>query len=355
MSLETIFDLPVQVSAQAPGRVNLMGEHTDYNNGFVLPTILPHQTMIQIATDDRAPGEVEIFSEQFQQRITCKVEQPIPDDWSAYILACLQQLQKHQISIPGLKIWIKSTVPIGAGVASSAALEVAFLKAMRDLLGLDLTDIAIALMTQKAESEGVGMPCGVMDQMVSALGQPHHAFFLDTQDLSFEQIPLPTDYQFAVVHSGTTHALVEGNYQQRRQDCEAAAAILKVSSLRQVSEKDIDRKNTLPDTLRQRVLHVVTENQRVLDGVTALKDNRIADFGQLMNASHLSQKNDFAVTIPETDALCQRAINCGAFGARQTGGGFGGAIVALVPTTTVQDWWTSLFQVCPKASFICTC
>ena len=283
----------------------------------------------------------------------CNLEQQSPGHWTTYILACLQQLKKRQIAIPGLKILIESTVPIGAGVASSAALEVAVLKAMRDLLQLDFTDIELALIAQQAEHEGVGMPCGVMDQMVSALGLPHHAFFLDTQDLSFEQILLPTDYQFVVVHSGITHALVEGSYQQRHQECEMAASLLQISSLRQVNLKDVEEANNLPDTLRRRTMHVVTENQRVLDGVAALKEKRIIDFGHLMNASHLSQKNDFAVTIPETDSLQEAAIKCGAIGARQTGGGFGGAIVALLPTSTVRDWWASVSKACPAASLIC--
>ena len=350
---ETIFGIPAQVSAQAPARVNLMGEHTDYNNGFVLPTVLPRETTVQIAVDTSGRGKFEAFSANYQQRAERSFDTRSQDHWSDYLLACLQQLKKRSIDLPSLKIFVQSTIPIGAGVASSAALEVAFLKAVRDLLKLNLTDLEIALIAQKAESEGVGMPCGVMDQMVSSLGQPNYGFFLDTQDLSFEHIPLPTYYQFAVIHSGKTRALVESGYKKRRKECEAAAAFLHVSSLRDVYLPDLERAEDMPDTLRKRAAHVVTENQRVLNSVAALKNNRIADFGKLMNASHLSQKNLFEVTIKETDSLWEAAIEYGAIGARQTGGGFGGAIVALVPTHAVQSWWNFVSKACPEASLIC--
>ena len=353
MTFEHLFGISAQVSGQAPGRVNLMGEHTDYNHGFVLPTILPQITTVQLAIDPCADEKIDAFSENYSERIQRRLDTPPDGHWTDYILACLHQLTKRQIAIPSLKIFVQSAIPIGAGVSSSAALEVAMLKAMRDLLQLDLSDVAIALMAQQAESEGVGMPCGVMDQMVSSLGQPNHAFFLDTQDLSFELIPLPKHYQFAVVHSGKSHALVNSGYKKRRQECESAAALLKVSSLRDTSLLAIKQTANLPDTLRQRAMHVVSENQRVLECVAALKDNRMIEFGQLMNASHLSQKEQFAVTIPATDALWQTAIQSGAIGARQTGGGFGGAIVALIPAEVEPSWWDCVSNVCPEASLIC--
>ncbi|MGK7915844.1 MAG: galactokinase, partial [Prochloraceae cyanobacterium] len=311
-NFETIFGFPAQVSAQAPGRVNLMGEHTDYNQGFVLPAILPLKTTVQVAVDTLVGGKVDVFSAHYQQRIERSLDRRGSNHWSDYIVACLEQLKRCQIVIPSLKILVDSKVPIGAGVASSAALEVALLKAVSELLELNLTDLQIAYLAQKAESEGVGMPCGIMDQMVASLGRENQALFLDTKDLSFEYVELPTNYHFAVIHSGKTHVLAKSAYKQRRQECERAAALMKVSSLRDVCLPKLNFLDKLPHTLRQRVVHVVTENQRVLDSVAALKENRLADLGQLMNASHLSQKNQFEVTIKETDLLWEAAINRGA-------------------------------------------
>ncbi len=351
-NFETIFGLPAQVSAQAPGRVNLMGEHTDYNQGWVLPTILPLKTTVQIAIDTSVGGKVEIFSANYQQRIERSLDRRGSNHWSDYIVACLQQLKQCHILIPSLKILVESNVPIGAGVASSAALEVALLKAVGELLQLNLSELEIARLAQKAENEGVGMPCGIMDQMVASLGRENQALFLDTKDLSFEYVELPTNYHFAVIHSGPTHVLAYSAYKQRRLECERAAALIKVSSLRDVCPSELNFLDKLPHTLRKRVVHVVTENQRVWDSVAALKENRIPELGQLMNASHLSQKNQFEVTIKETDLLWEAAINRGAVGARQTGGGFGGAVVALVPAPALQTWWHCVSHDCPQASFI---
>lgn len=352
ISFETLFQMSVQAWAEAPGRVNLMGEHTDYNQGFVLPTILPQQTRVELAIDPDHTEHIDAFSTNYSEQWQRPISAPTSRHWTDYLLACLQQLQNQQIAIPGLKVFVQSTVPIGAGVSSSAALEVAFLKALRVLLNLNLTDLEIALMAQQAESEGVGMPCGVMDQMVSALGRSQFAFFLDTQALSFEQIPLPITHRFAVVHSGKTHQLATSGYKTRRQECEAAAVWLKIGSLREASESDLEQSSDLPETLRKRAMHVITENQRVLQSVAALKDNRITDLGQLMKSSHLSQKHHFEVTIPETDTLWEVALRQGAIGARQTGGGFGGAIVALVANESVQTWWNAVSQACPQASLI---
>ncbi len=342
-TFESVFGRTVQAIGSAPGRVNLMGEHTDYNQGFVLPTPLPLYTTVQLAIDDAHPNELDVFSANLTERSHRYFPEQAQGHWSDYVLACLQQLQNSRIEVPGLKIWVSSTVPIGAGVSSSAALTVAVLKGVRLLLSLALSDKEIALLAQRAENEGVGVPCGVMDQMVAAIGVPNKALFLDTRDLAFELIPLPSDYQFAVVHSGITHALAEGSYRQRRAECEAAAAAMGVMSLREVELAQVETYD-LPEVLRKRARHVVTENGRVLDCVAALKENRVRDLGVLMSESHLSQRDDFEVTVPETDVLCEVALNYGALGVRQTGGGFGGAIVALVEAESMELWWKNLSQ-----------
>ena len=351
MSFESRFGVAPQVSAQAPGRVNLMGEHTDYNQGWVLPSIVPQRTTVQIAIAPNAAEDLDAFSVTCQDRMTRSLHDAPQGHWTDYVLACLQQLCHRQIQIPSLKLWIDSTLPMGAGLASSAALEVAVLKALRSLLRLDLTDLNLALIAQQAENEGVGMPCGVMDQMVSALGQPYHAFWLDTQTLSFAQIPLPGAAAFVVVHSGASHTLVSSGYKQRRQECEAAAAWLQVSSLRESTVTMLEQPE-MPPLLQRRVRHVVTENQRVFAMVRALQAERMTEAGQLMNASHVSQQQAFEVTVPATDHLWQMAVQQGALGARQTGGGFGGAIVALVPVDAVASWWQKVAKVAPQAHLI---
>ena len=353
-NFETIFGFPAQASARSPGRVNLMGEHTDYNQGFVLPTILPLKTTVQIAIDTSVGGIIDIFSANYHQRIERHLDSPkSTNHWSEYIIACLKQLKQSHVVIPGLKILVESNVPIGAGVASSAALEIALLKAVSELLELNLSDLEIACLAQKAENKGVGMPCGIMDQMVVSLGRENQAFFLDTKDLSFDYVKLPTNYHFAVIDSSRKHILTQSAYKQRRQECESAAALIDVPSLRDVCLSDLKFLDKLPPTLFKRVMHVVTENQRVLDSVAALKANRLVDLGQLMNASHISQKNLFEVTIKETDLLWEAANARGALGARQTGGGFGGAIVALVESSLVQSWWRCISEYFPQANLIC--
>jgi galactokinase len=377
MSLE----LSPQVTAIAPGRVNLMGEHTDYNQGFVLPTILPLQTTVQVAiaqnksntisdqssdqssnqrsnqrSDHRFP-QIDCFSLNLQEHVQRQLDGSRRHDWTDYVFACLEQLQQRSYPIPDLNLRVESTIPMGAGVSSSAALEVAVLKAMRSLLQLPISDVEIALLAQQAESQGVGVPCGIMDQLVSAVGVPHQALFLDTQSLQFELIPLPENYNWAVVHSGKTRSLSESGYAQRRQECEQAAIALQVNSLRQVtsttSMTSIDERiQTLPEPLGRRVKHVVTENQRVLDCVAALRQGQVEAIGELMNQSQRSQQFDFQVTVPETEALCAIALEQGALGARQTGGGFGGAIVALVPSAIAPQWLQSVQQQQPKASLI---
>jgi galactokinase len=353
MSGQTIAPMPV--SASAHGRVNLMGEHTDYNQGFVLPTLLPNHTTVTLshAPERSVSGEYVFSSSHYpEQTIQRTLQETAHGHWSDYVLACLQQFQiSTGIEIPSLAIHLDSNVPVGAGVSSSAALEVATLRALRTLLGGLRCDRTLALLAQKAENEGVGVPCGIMDQMVAALGLPNHAFFLDTQDLSSETIPLPAGYQFVVIHSGISHQLAHSGYAQRRQECTQAAQRLGVTSLRQAQNRGLETAKLSP-VLAHRVQHVISENERVLQGIKSLKIGDMETFGQLMTASHQSQKDYFAVTIPETDQLCNIALQQGAIGARQTGGGFGGAIVALVPSERVEPWWQSVQHEYPNGALI---
>ncbi|NNG04697.1 MAG: galactokinase [Inquilinus sp.] len=340
---------------EAPARANLLGEHTDYNDGFVLPTPLAYRTVVEAGpapASRRAETVFTMHAAQFGETVERRPGEPKRGDWSDYPLGCLLELAAAGHAIPSLRLAIDSDVPIGAGISSSAALEVAVLRAVRALLDLDLDDVAIARLGQRAENRYVGMQCGIMDQMVASLGTFGQALFLDTRDLVTELVPLPAAERVAVVHCGVAHKLTAGDYNTRRRECEAAAAALGVESLRDVGTDALDRLAALPAPLGRRARHVVTENQRVLDGVAALKAGDIARFGALMDASHASQRDDYEVSIPEIDALADSAKRHGAIGARLTGGGFGGSIVALVENGAYEGWLARVLADRPAARAI---
>jgi galactokinase len=336
--------------ATAPARANLIGEHTDYNGGFVLPMPLDCATTVTAERTER-PGTVHLESRTLGLSATIEGEWPRRRDWTDYPLGCLEMLRRRAIALPGLSLTIESTVPMGAGVSSSAALEVATLKAVRALLGLELDDVEIALLAQRAESEFVGVPCGIMDQMVASLGRPGEAMLIDTRDLSRRSVPLPRGHLFAVLHSGIAHKLSESGYGERRRECSEAAQRLGVGSLREAATGD-DRILRLPEPLPRRVRHVLSENARVLAMVEALAAGRTEEIGRLMLASHESQRDDFEVSIPEINALVAAAIRHGAAGARLTGGGFGGSIVALLRNDRVEDWTRAMQAEFPQTSLI---
>ena len=260
-------------------------------------------------------------------------------------------LRRRGANLPGLSLTIESTVPMGAGVSSSAALEVATLKSVRALLGLEIDDVEIALLAQRAEGEFVGVPCGIMDQMIASLGRPGEALLIDTRDLSRRPVPLPQDHLFAVLHSGSAHKLSESGYADRRRDCAEAARRLGVETLREVEPVD-DRIAALHEPLRRRVRHVLTENARVLAMARAMPAREIERIGRLMLESHASQRDDFEVSIPEIDALVAGAMRHGAIGARLTGGGFGGSIVALLRAEDLAAWPRAMQAEFPRASLI---
>ncbi len=346
----TVFGRDPDAVAEAPARANLLGEHTDYNDGFVLPTPLPYRTVVEAGPDESASGgTVTMHAAQFDATAERRLGEPRRGDWTDYVLGCLTVLAGQGVAVPPMRIAIDSDVPMGAGISSSAALEVAVLRAARSLLRIDMDDLTIARLGQQAENGYVGMQCGIMDQMVSSLGTPGKALFLDTSDLSSELVELPADERIAIIHCGVAHKLTEGGYNTRRQECEAACEALGVPSLRAVTAGAMDRIEALPEPLNRRARHVVTENQRVLDGVAALKAGDIGRFGALMDDSHRSQRDDYEVSIPEINALVESARRHGAIGARLTGGGFGGSIVALVPSADYDEWLAKVLADRPGA------
>jgi galactokinase len=319
-SFREIFGKHPTVAACAPGRVNLIGDHTDYNQGFVLPTVIPQQTTVEIAIGS---GLSEVYSATLDR--TVRFDGGLLTDFARYVGGCVRVLRNRCASIPPLQLRIASDVPVGAGLSSSAALEVATIRAIGALLGLDLQPDEIAALAHQAEVEHAGVACGVMDQIACSIGEPGRMLFLDTMTMERRLVPLPKGTELLVVNSGIPRALAGTQYNQRRAECEAAAAMLGVPSLRLVS--DLPALERLPSPLRERARHVVTENTRVLAALNA----DAAEFGALMTASHASLREDYAVSLPAIDQLIAALQRCsGVFGARLTGAGFGGCCVALV-------------------------
>ena len=332
-----LFQRLPESTAEAPGRVNLMGDHTDYNGGYVLPMILPHTTHVEIAArPDRTMHvwSANVEGSQAHREFQLGQEQR-GQAWLDYIQAVTSLLQRDGHDLPGMDVRICSEVPLGAGLSSSASLLVAVLRAIRNLVALDLPDVVIARLAHRAETEFVGAPVGMMDQMVCALGQSGFAFFLDTATMQYEHVPLPGHAEWVVIHSGVHHSHATGSYQDRRRECESACALLGLRWMRDLEgcgrQAVLSQIAELPPPLDARARHVVTENERVLSAVEMLEQGNMAGLGVLMDASHASLRHDFAVSVPETDLLVDLAkAEKGCYGARLTGGGFGGSVVIAV-------------------------
>jgi galactokinase len=320
--------------SSAPGRVNLIGEFTDYNLGYVFPAALNFRTQVlfRARTDQQIvvhsqnyPGESDRFS--LQDPIT-----PGPSQWGNYIRAMVYVLQQAGFTLTGADLLIDSDVPQGAGLSSSAALEVAIGGAFNQLSGLALTPAQIALFGQQAENQFMNCQCGIMDQMISAQATAGHALLLDCATLATRAVAIPPELALVIVNSNYPRKLVDSEYNGRRQDCEQAAAIMGVSTLRDASMDLLQQhKNAMTAQQYKRAHHVISENARVLATVDALQQSDMTQLRLLMQASHQSLRDDFEVTVPATDGLveiCQTAL--GSKGAvRMTGGGFGGAIICL--------------------------
>ena len=324
-SFREVYGFAADVRAQAPGRVNLLGEHTDYNDGFVLPTAIAQTTMVEAAPSPNRAHH--IYAARLDLQLKHTPGAVLPVGFARYVLGCLALLQERDIEVSPLALHIDSDVPIGAGLSSSAALEIALLRAVRTLWQLPLDDVQLALIGQQAEIRFAHVNCGIMDQMACSLADTGHMLFLDTRSLERNLLPFPADAEIVVIDSGIPRSLAGSAYNQRRTECEQAAQSLGVAALRDVN--DVADLAPLPDPLNRRARHVVTENARVLQAATP--GIAPAQFGLLMNASHASLRDDFEVSVPGLDELVTLLQNHDAvYGARLTGAGFGGACVALV-------------------------
>lgn len=306
------------VRASAPGRVNLIGEHTDYSGGFVLPVALPLRVTVELALRE-------------DRQISATTDARVDQSWTRHVIGPARVLGIDR----GYDVHVSGDLPPGAGLGSSGALGVAMIRALRDALGLAIHDVEVARLAQRSENEFVGASSGIMDQMAASVGRVGEALFLDCRSLEFEHHPLPPSCELVVIDSGIKHEHSAGTYNERRRECEEAARALGIRELRDAGPADMQRIEALPDPLRKRARHVVSENARVLSAVSWLREGDLDRLGVVLDWSHRSLRDDFEVSTPEVDLLVGFAREReGIYGARMTGGGFGGSIVALADAGT---------------------
>lgn len=325
---------------RSPGRVNLIGEHTDYNEGFVLPIALPHLAIVTAVP--RTDDVVTVSSEQIDEPVSLRLDELTPGThaWWAYVAGVLWVLRDEGRPVGGVDLTVDSVVPLGAGLSSSAALESAAALALSEAFELDLDAQDLARVAQRAENDFVGVPTGPMDQRASLWGRSAHALLLDCRDFSTRQVPFDlaaAGLALVVTDTKTPHALVDGEYAERRASCAAATQTLGVRALRDVDDLDAALGRLTDDVVRRRVRHVVTENERVEQAVTALEAGDWAEFGRLMDESHASMRDDYEITVPTIDLAQRVARGAGALGARLTGGGFGGCVISIVPVDQATE------------------
>jgi len=337
-AFERAFGYTPAVVASAPGRVNLLGEHTDYNDGFVLPIAIAQRTWV--ALGHAAGSRFSLAAPNIGQRLQFTLDKAPSEQFVRYVFGCLQEMAIAGHVPPPLDILVSSEVPMGVGLSSSAALEVALLRALKELLDAPIDDVQIARMAQRAEAEHAGVRCGIMDQMASSLATTDCALFLDTRSLQTRIVALPTQSEILVLDSGIARSLATSGYNQRRAECEQACRLLSLQCLRDVSS--LQALDSLPSPLRRRARHVFNENSRVLraaEGVSA------DEFGLLMNESHASLRDDYEVSVAPLDRLVALLqAHPAVHGARLTGAGFGGACVALCESGRGQGVATAVLD-----------
>ena len=345
---------------RAPGRVNLIGEHTDYNDGFVLPAAIDLYTWTAISP--RSGNLLRAYSENLQESCEIDLSDSAPfhrDHWSDYVHGVALMLQRAGVSVRGADIAILSDVPSGAGLSSSAALEVSVASAILATSGQTLPLVEIAKLCQRAENEFVGARVGIMDQFASCFGSAHHAILLDCRSLDYKLLPLPDGLTMVICNTMVKHGHSGGEYNDRRAQCEDGVRILKhyfpaIKALRDVTPAQLEsHRGDLPDLIYRRCHHIVSENERVLGTVEAFKTNDLARVGACMAESHLSMKNDYEISCRELDIMVDLAKErSGVIGCRMTGGGFGGCTINLVRAAAVEHFKTKIQSAYRQATGI---
>jgi galactokinase len=345
---------------RAPGRVNVIGEHTDYNDGFVMPAALGFYTWVAAAK--REGRVLEAYSAHFDEKISLSLDElsgPPRRHWSDFIRGVAAGLQNGGYKLAGANLVIHGEVPLGAGLSSSAALEVATALALGSVSGMDVPPLDLVKLCQKAEHEFVGTRCGIMDQFVAVYGATGHALMLDCRSLEYQLLPMPDNFRLVVCNSMVRHELASGEYNRRRADCEEGVKLLQphlpeIRALRDVEVADLEAwKQVLPSTVYRRCRHVVTEDQRVLAAAKALQSGEAERFGNLMYESHTSLRDDYEVSCKELDLLVDLASSrAGVYGARMTGGGFGGCTVNLLRADAADSFKEHISQAYREATGI---
>jgi galactokinase len=354
-----------RVSVIAPGRINLIGEHTDYNEGFVFPMAIDFS--IYLIARRNPNKSVRIYSVDYDEEVEFSLDMPVPLDfmhrWSNYLRGIFRMLQESGREISGAEIVFTGNIPQGSGLSSSAALGVATALALQALNSFSIQPKELALLCQRAENEFVGIKCGIMDQFVSLFGRQEHALLLDCRSLEYEYVPLILDeYRLLICHSGVSHTLVDSAYNQRRIECEHGLEMIsrkypEVKSLRDASIEQLDvSRCRMEPAVYLRCRHVISENNRVLESVAALNAGNMEGFGRLMNESHNSLRDDYEVSCKEIDLLVDLAREVpGVSGSRITGGGFGGCTVSLVHKSSVEKLSRHIMEVYPQRTGITPC
>ncbi|HYY69205.1 MAG TPA: galactokinase [Terriglobales bacterium] len=343
---------------RAPGRVNLIGEHTDYNDGFVMPAAIDFYTWA--AAGARPDRKIRVYSENFKQCAEMDLDNPPTrrrGHWSDYVFGVVMLLLRSGRQLRGANLLLDGQVPIGAGLSSSASVEVASGYALLDGAGLTIDGIELAKLCQRAENEFVGARCGIMDQFIACHGGQGNALLLDCRSLEYRRLPLPGDIRLVICNTMVKHDHASGEYNARREECEAgvrllAQALPKVRALRDVTLAELEaHESLLLPRIYRRCRHVVSENQRVLDAAQALARADLAGFGKLMAESHRSLRDDYEVSCPELDLMVELASRLpGVWGSRMTGGGFGGCIINLVKRENTASFQRTLAEEYRKAT-----
>ncbi len=323
-------------TGSARGRVNLIGEHIDYNGGTVLPASISRE--VTVGLTPRADDLLEISSSRFDDTVSRSLTEPANSHWSDYIVGALSLAHKKGWIQSGMNIVIDSNIPDGAGVSSSAALIIAIFRACLALNGESKDPKDVAILAREVETDFIGVPCGIMDQMATSLINPGQALILDTLNNDTQTIDIPDTWSFITIHTGIHRKLSDGRYKERAIECQEAKELLKQNDLCHITPEEEAELTSLPEILQKRVTHVTSEHKRVLRAIEAMRMNNMALFGQLMVESHKSYSHDFEASTHEIDLLIESALTMGALGARLTGGGFGGCMVALVQKTEKEQW-----------------